>query len=499
MRTTRTLWSQDNFAVLAGLETGSAALAYLDPPFNSGRSFEAVLGQGSESPQEAFSDMWTWGEEAERDLLQLDQSLPRQAADLVRAIVAALGKVDLAAYLVMMTPRLGELRRVLADNGSIYVHCDPSASHYLKIVLDHIFGPENFRNELVWKRTHAHSGSRRFGPVHDVILFYSKSKNYLWNQGHSPYSSDYIEKYFRKTDERGAYQLITCTGPGSRVGTRAHYEWRGQWPPANRHWAWTEDVMEQADREGRLEYSSKGTPRLKRYVDEGKGVRLQDLWLDINPLGAHEHERTGYETQKPVRLLERIIEAGSNTGDLVIDPFCGSGTTAVAAEKLGRSWIAVDSSLLAASLTLARVRHSGSDAPVALHGFPASEGAILKVQERDPTAFAVWGTGMLGTLVNKNRLTQKLASGVSCLEARSSRRTLVSWVPLSKDLSGLRDANLYRDSADCRAVLVSDSASRALHGWISSQVGERVHAVELKSLLGVEAARLGMAPVLASL
>lgn len=498
MASTRSIWADDNLSAMASMPAGCATLAYLDPPFNSGRSYEALLGvESSSGSREAFTDLWSWSDEAESHLAQLEEWVPNSAASLVRSLVAVLGRDDLAAYLAMMTPRMGALHRVLADNGSLYLHCDPAASHYLKIVLDQIFGAQNFRNEIVWKRTHAHSGSRRFGPVHDVILFYSKTAGYVWNQGFSPYSDEYVDKYFRNHDERGAYQLITCTAPGSRVGTRAHYRWRGVWPPANRHWAWTEDVMEQLELDDRLVYSSTGTPRLKRYVDDGEGVRIQDLWLDINPLSAHSAERTGYETQKPSQLLRRIVESSSNPGDLVLDPFSGTGTTAVAAEELGRSWAAVDVSLLAASLTLARVRSTGTDAPVELYGFPRTLGGIRDLRRCDPMTFAVWATGMLGTLIERDSLGTPLAKGTGKLGAEGgAKRSIVSWVPLSPGGSALKDLGLYRSSADLGMLLVGSRSDAELCEWVRSGVSRRIQAVELESLVSREAATAGMAPAL---
>lgn len=429
----RQLFAADNMEMLAALDAGSVRLVYLDPPFNSGRSYEALLGVSGLGHRRsgAFVDSWRWNDTTDGQLRAISKGGPRQVAEFLEAIVSTLGRCELAAYLVMIAPRLIEARRVLADDGALFLHCDPSASHYLKVLLDLIFGPDNFRNEVIWKRTHAHSGSRRFGPVHDVILFYSRTAAYNWNQLYTPYSREYIDKYFRNTDERGRYQLITCNAPGARPGTRAHYAWRGVWPPSNRHWAWTEDKMEAYEAEGRIVYSSNGTPRLKRYVDDGEGTRLQDLWLDINPLGAHSAERTGYETQKPAELLERIIEATTQAGDLVVDPFGGSGTTAVAAERLGRSWQIADVSLLASALSLSRVRALGCAAAIALHGFPESTKSALTLRRDDPIAYAVWGTSMLATLLDREDTDPDLASGSGLWPGETGAEAIVSWVPLT--------------------------------------------------------------------
>src|SRR6266542_1210976 len=251
-RPIRSLWAVDNLDGLSRLASGSVGLVYLDPPFNSGRSYEAILAPreaGRQHREQAFSDTWRWCEEVSRLLNGLGKWLPQPTAQLVRELVRALGTSDLAAYLVTMAPRLNEIHRVLGEQGSLYVHCDPAASHYLKILLDHVFGPENFRNEIVWKRTHAHSSSRRYGPVHDTILFYSKTPRYAWTTIFSQYRPAYLDQYFTHEDERGRYQLITCTAPGDRTGTRAHYEWHGKLPPPGRHWAWKFEQMETFERE----------------------------------------------------------------------------------------------------------------------------------------------------------------------------------------------------------------------------------------------------------
>lgn len=487
----RHLWAADNLEMLASLDSGSVRLVYLDPPFNSGRSYEALLGVSDlgHRRRDAFVDTWRWGDSTDRQLRALSQEVPRKVAEFLDAIVSVLGRCDLAAYLVMIAPRLIEAHRVLANDGALFLHCDPSASHYLKVLLDLVFGPDNFRNEVIWKRTHAHSGSRRFGPVHDVILFYSRASSYTWNQLYSPYSQAYIDKYFRNSDERGRYQLITCTGPGPRPGTRAHYAWRGVWPPSNRHWAWTEDKMEALEADGRIVYSSNGTPRLKRYVDDGEGTRLQDLWLDINPLSAHSAERTGYETQKPTELLERIIESMTQPGDLVVDPFGGSGTTAVAAERLGRSWQIADVSLLASALSLSRVRARGCASAIALHGFPETARTALSLRRDDPTAYAVWGTSMLATLLNREDTDPDLASGTGLWPGTAGAEAIVSWVPLT-DQAVARNSRSKRVD---RAFLLAAETDLAKALQSVNPDAVPVTTVELSACVTAAARRFGSA------
>ncbi|WP_282943925.1 site-specific DNA-methyltransferase [Cellulomonas endometrii] len=422
---TREISVGDNLDLLGRLPTGSIGLVYMDPPFNTGRIFQARATRAAVS-EAAFDDTWVWGPATERAARDLGQHLGRGVA-MVRALVAQLGPTPIASYLVAMASRIGEAHRVLHERGSLYVHVDPTASHYLKVVLDAVFGPENFRNEIAWRRTHAHSGARRFGPVHDSILFYSRGKSYVWNQQYTPYDERYVSEYFRGQDERGRYQAITCTGPGDRQGTLAHYPWRGKFPPSGRHWAWTEAEMKRLESEGRLIYSKNGVPRLKRYVDDAPGVRLQDVWTDIAPLSAHASERVGYDTQKPIALLERIIRSSSNPGDVVLDPFAGTGTTAVAAERAGRSWIVIDKSLYAASLALARTRKDVRGAAIKLTGMPSSVHAATALRDADPRGYAGWATALLATEIDRSTDHAEVAVGVRRWGAGAA-----GYVPLSR-------------------------------------------------------------------
>lgn len=490
----RQIWSADNLEMLAAVPAATATLVYLDPPFNSGRSYEALLGvsDSGHRRRDAFDDTWRWDDKAEAALLLLPTLCSTKVTRFVHSLVDILGRCDLASYLVMLAPRLEACRQVLSDEGSLYLHCDPAASHYLKALLDVVMGPENFRNEIIWKRTHAHSSSRRFGPVHDVILFYSASPAYTWTQLHTPYSDEYIEKYFRNEDDYGRYQLITCTAPGPRPGTRAHYRWRGVFPPPNRHWAWTEDRMIELEAEGRLVYSANGVPRLKRYVDDGEGVRLQDVWTDVNPLGAHSNERTGYETQKPVALLQRIIEASTRKGDLVIDPFAGAGTTSVAAETLDRSWVVADHSLLAASLTLSRLRSVGCDESILLRGFPDQPKTALDIRAADPTTFAVWGTAMLGTLIDRDDTCTDLACGTGRRSADSGTADVVSWIPLtSRAPSGA--VTPLRRTVDRSLLLVAGKQFTDLSKAVASACGIGADLIPLDACVHKTALATGLA------
>jgi DNA modification methylase len=498
MSKTRQLWAGDNLTMLADMQDASAGLVYLDPPFASSRLYEATVSTRRRKDNShrtvAFTDHWTMDSSERRDTLtRLERQHP-SLAELVGALSAAPDRRDLGAYLLMMIPRLLESHRILHAQGSIFIHCDPTASHYLKVILDSIFGAEHFRNEIIWKRTHAHSASRRCGPVHDVILFYSRSSDYTWNPLYTAYEHSYVEKHFRQVDQRGQYQLITCTAPGDRQGTRAHYEWRGQLPPPGRHWAWQFERMTELESAGLLVYSSNGVPRLKRYVDDGPGLALQDLWLDIRRLDAHSDERVGYETQKPVALLERIISTTTNGGDLVVDPFCGTGTTLVAAERLGRSWVGADLSLLGMSYALARTRQEAGKHPILLNGFPDSSAAAMALLSSDPQTFGVWGASMLATLVDRKAFTSTVASGTGQLTVQRRRVEVMSWVPLrSEGLETSAPRQTRRRLPQVGLLLKIDQGVNELRRWLETRLPALpVQEIDLGQLIVPASLRTGM-------
>ncbi|UJA20739.1 site-specific DNA-methyltransferase [Thermoleophilia bacterium SCSIO 60948] len=492
----RELVVSDCLDAVARIDRGSVALVYLDPPFSSGRTYDLVDsergGHASEGRTEAFDDQWRWTSQTDRDLQALSSLVPSHLAELVSSLVRSLGRRNLAAYLVAMAPRLVELHRVLDERGSLYLHCDSTASHYLRVILDEIFGPGQFRNEIVWRRTHAHSSSRRYGPVHDVILFYSKTARYRWNPVYTAYPAQYLDQYYTQEDERGRFQLITCTAPGDRVGTKAHYEWKGLLPPPGRHWAWKHEQMEAFDKDGRLAYSGTGTPRLKRYVDEAPGIQLQDIWTDINRLDAHSDERVGFETQKPLALIERIIQASSNPGDLVLDPFVGSGSTLVAAERSGRNWIGVDASLLAGSLALSRVRQAVSLREVSLNGFPEDEIQALQLRRKEPLGFGLWATSMLATLAQRSDRTRTLVTGTGRLQIGRRRVELLSWVPTRANARAGRPTSKGRLSKT-GFVVMADRNGRELASRLRKQVEIPIHEVPVASLVSSDTRRRGVA------
>jgi site-specific DNA-methyltransferase (adenine-specific) len=374
------LYYGDNLAVLRdSIADESVDLIYLDPPFNSNASYNVLFkgpsGNESTAQIEAFDDTWHWTDAAEEAFGEVLRSGNGNAAEMLRAMRSFLGENDMMAYLAMMAVRLLELHRVLKPTGSLYPHCDPTASHYLKILLDAVFGARNFVNEIAWKRYGAHNdggqGARHYGRVHDILFFYSKSDERFWNTQYTPQSEEYIKQRFQYKDPDGRrYTDTPLTGPGGSEKGNPVYEWNGH----TRAWRVSKERMQELHDQGKLHYTKTGYVRGKRYLDEMKGVPLQTVWTDLTSLGGTNPERLGYPTQKPVALLERILSASSNTGDVVLDPFCGCGTTVHAAEKLRRQWIGIDVTHLAIGLIEKRLRDAFKDKTPPLefttHGVP---------------------------------------------------------------------------------------------------------------------------------
>lgn len=399
------LYWGDNLTILRDhIASDSIDLIYLDPPFNSNRNYNVLFKEQnrheSDAQIEAFTDTWHWGDIAEATYNELVTAnhVPQKVSDLVVALRSFIGSNDVMAYLVMMTIRLLELHRVLKPTGSIYLHCDPTASHYLKVVMDTIWGPENFRNEIIWKRTSAHSSSNKFGPVHDVVLFYSESDRGVWNTQYRPYTEEYLDDKYRHRDADGRrYQLDNLTAAGVRHGSSGK-PWRGIDPTARGyHWKFTIEKLDELDGSGRIYWPAKGSiPRYKRFLDEVHGIALQDVWDDISPINSQGAERLGYPTQKPLALLERIVNASSNPGDVVLDSFCGCGTAIAAAEKLGRQWVGIDITHLAVTLIVSRMRSMFPDVEIHLHGEPADVGGAFALANQDRYDFQYWALTLVG-------------------------------------------------------------------------------------------------------
>jgi DNA modification methylase len=429
------LYYGDNLEVLRQhIATESVDLIYLDPPFNSNRSynvlFKAHSGEESQAQIEAFDDSWHWSQQAEAQYAAIVAGgAPIKVAEAIEAMHGLLGPNDVLAYLVMMTARLVELHRVLKPTGSMYLHCDPTASHYLKVVLDAIFGPTNFRNEIIWKRTGAHGGADRYGPVHDTLLFFTKSNDFTWNQPYGAYDPTYLAR-FSKTDDHGRlFQDIALTGPGVRAG-ESGAAWREYDPTAaGRHWAIPSFLVEQGvipatggtierldalNDAGRVYFTRGKVPRLRYYVEDAPGMPQMDIWVDLPPVNSQAAERLGYPTQKPIALLERIIVASSSEGDMVLDPFCGCGTTVDAAQSLRRKWIGIDITYLAVDLIRKRLRHSygpGIESTYEVHGIPTDVQGAEALFNENPFDFERWAVSLVDGQPNEKQVGDKGIDG----------------------------------------------------------------------------------------
>ena len=435
-----TLYYGDNLEILRQhVAAESVDLVYLDPPFNSNASYNVLFRErsGEESPAQirAFTDTWEWTQETERtyelDIIQ-NPAVPATVKDMISAFRQFIGRNAMMAYLVMMAPRLVEMHRVLKPTGSIYLHCDPTASHYLKILLDSVFGNRNFRSEIVWRRSNAHNKtSKQYGPIHDTLLFYSKGNDFPFNPGKTPLMRGYLKSWFTGEDSKGRYRTNMLTGPGTRTGPSGQ-PWRGFDPSVvGRHWAipasvrsllppeatdWTtQQSLDFLYEHGAIYIprDGEGQPKYKQYVSNG--VPYQDIWAyqpytdgtlyesegsideDVKWL-ERDQERLGYPTQKPIGLLERIISTSCSIDGVVLDPFCGCGTAVAAAQKLGRQWLGIDITHLAVALMKNRLKTAfdlepGRDYQVM--GEPVDVGSARALWEQDPYQFQFWAVSLL--------------------------------------------------------------------------------------------------------
>ncbi len=426
-----TLYYGDNRDILPRyVKDESVDLIYLDPPFKSNQDYNVLFaeqsGEKSAAQIMAFEDTWHWDMTAQA-WFETIVARSDKVSDLLVAFHKFLGENDMMAYLANMAPCLVELRRVLKPTGSIYLHCDPTASHYLKLLMDAVFGAVNFRNEIIWKRTSAHVNPKRWGPVHDTILFYGKTKEVIWFPAYQAYTQSHLDDKYKHEDERGFYTLSDLTGAGVTKSDSGK-PWRGHSPEKiGRHWALpkkvlqelvgeeiaenltTQEKLEVLDDHGFIYFAKKskgqkgkknllpGFPRLKRYLSEG--MPIQDTITDISPINSQAAERLGYPTQKPEALLERIIKASSGEGDVVLDPFCGCGTSISVAQRMKRSWIGIDITHLAITLIKKRMRDSLGDKVTKQYkvvGEPVDLKGAIAIAEQDKYQFQWWALGLVG-------------------------------------------------------------------------------------------------------
>ena len=437
--TSNALYYGNNLVVLReSVGSDSVDLVYLDPPFNSQANynllFRSPAGAGSPAQIEAFEDTWHWGHDAEDAFDQVMRSGNTNVADMLRAMRSFLGENDMMAYLAMMAIRLIELHRVLKETGSLYLHCDPTASHYLKIVLDAVFGKDRLLNEIIWRRTGSHNPRRSFGPVHDTILAYSKTPQYKFNVTRRPYMKGHVESRYSK-DASGRMRFTSggnvLTGDGTREGASGK-EWRGFDPTSKRrHWAVpgfydpmmpesykalaADEKLEALYQAGMIEITEGNAwPTMVRYLEERDGVPITDIWAyqpytdgtvwnrptegidqDVAWMGPTDPDRLGYPTQKPVGLLERVLQASTDVGDVVLDPFCGCGTTIHAAQKLDRAWVGIDITHLAISLIERRLKDAFPGIAFEVHGTPKDIDGARDLAERDKYQFQWWAVSLI--------------------------------------------------------------------------------------------------------
>ena len=434
------LYYGDNLDVLRRhVKDETVDLVYLDPPFKSNQDYNVLFaekdGTGSASQFKAFEDTWEWNQASAATYEEIVEGGGR-VSDVMQAFRRFLGTNDLLAYLTMMAPRLVELHRVLKSSGTIYLHCDPTASHYLKLLLDSIFGPRQILNEISWKRSSAHSdtkqGMKRCGRIHDILLLYSKSENYTWNPLYTPYTEEYLQSEYRHIAPDGRRYKetdLTAARPGGdteydwqvkrRKGTlerwqpdlkneyanpKPEYEYLAVRPYHGRYWAYSHANIAEFARSGQLIHRKTGMPRLMQFSDSMPGIPLQDFWDDISPeSGAND---LGYPTQKPMALLERITQSSSNEGDAVLDPFCGCGTTIAVAQKLNRRWIGIDITHLAIGLIKSRLRDQFGDGVVQTYqviGEPTALPDARGLAHEDPYQFQWWALGLVGARRTEQR------------------------------------------------------------------------------------------------
>jgi DNA modification methylase len=504
------LYYGDNLDVLrVDVPEETVDLVYLDPPFNSNQDYNILFKERDGTPASAqemvFEDSWHWNTTSALAYEALIESGPSKVAQALRAFRTFLGENDMLAYLSMMAPRLVELRRVLRRTGSLYLHCDPTASHYLKLLLDAVYGPENFRSEIVWKRTSAHSSAKRYGPVHDVLLFYSKSDHFDWFPQYQPYDQSYLDAFYTHTDRRGRrWRRSDLTGAGTRNGATGD-PWRGIDVTAKgRHWAYPPAVLDVMDRQGKVHWPAKqgGMPMLKRYADEQKGVPLQDLWTDLRPLHNLAAEREGYPTQKPEALLERIIRASCPEGGTVLDPFCGCGTTVAAAQSLGRRWIGIDITYRAIKIIRDRLSKTwGSSVQYSVHGLPSAPAEAHALAEQDRHQFQWWVLDFVGVRERQRKGPDRGIDGRLCFHDEPGKgRTKEILFSVKSGNVSVRDVRelahvVQREGAQIGVLLTLNPPTRnmraeaASEGFYKSPWGYQYPRIQLLTVADLFAGR----------
>ncbi|MDQ6891131.1 MAG: site-specific DNA-methyltransferase [Acidobacteriota bacterium] len=459
----------------------SVDLIYLDPPFKSDQNYNLVYktmtGKPVPEQAQAFCDTWEMDAEKEKlartmPVLMREKGVEDYYVEFWRLWVQALRHTQphLMAYLIYMVQRLLYMKTLLRPTGSLYLHCDPTASHYIKIMMDGIFGHQNFRNEIVWKRTSAHSSAKRYGPVHDVLLFYTRSEKYTWNRTYTKYDAAYLKTRFKRGGER-RWKDADLTGSGVRHGETGDV-WRGFDVTAKgRHWAYPPAILEKMDADGQIYWPKKhgGWPREKVQLEDTSGIPLQDIWTDISPVNSQAIERLGYPTQKPLDLLKRLILSSSNKNDVVFDPFCGCGTTIYAAEETQRAWVGCDIAILAIKLiqeVLATRYKLTSGKHFTVDGIPVSVDQAEELFRRDPFQFQHWAVERVGGFPSQQKTGDKGIDGRLYFETRRDLKSMVLSVKgggvRPTDVRDLRGVLEREDGAELAGLLTLHEPTRAM-------------------------------------
>lgn len=510
------LYYGDNLDVLRRhVADESVDLVYLDPPFNSNANYNVLFaeksGKHAAAQIQAFEDTWRWDESAERAYTDVVEGDSGQVSAAMQAFRTFLGESDMLAYLAMMAPRLIELRRVMKPTASIYLHCDPTASHYLKMLMDAVFGPTNFRSEIIWHRTTAKGlASVGFPNNHDTLFYYGKGGDLTWNRPYVEYDLDNLDektdaKYSHRDPDGRRYTLGDLTNPNPNRPNLT-YEFLGH----HKVWRWTQGRMKEAYASGLVVQPSPGAvPRLKRYLDEREGRPVDTMWMDIPPLNSQARERLGYPTQKPEALMDRIIQASSNEGDTVLDPFCGCGTTVASSQRLNRRWIGIDITNLAIGLIRHRLRDTYTEAVEKSYkvvGEPVSVEDAGVLAAADQYQFQWWALGLVGArpAEGKKGADKGIDGRIYFHEGDGTTRQVILSVkagklhaPYVRDLRGV----IEREKAAIGVLLTLDEPTKAMRteavsaGFYTSPWGThpRLQIVTVGELL--EGKRIDMPPI----
>lgn len=527
------LYYGDNLTIMQRMPKHCVDMIYLDPPFNSKKNYnlmyKTLTGLPVPEQVDAFCDTWEMDAEKEElakkmPVLMREYGVEDYYVEFWRLWINALRHTQphLLAYLIYMVQRLLHMKSILRPTGSIYLHCDPTASHYIKVMMDGIFGHKHFQNEIIWKRTGSHGGSKRWGPVHDTILFYTASDTYTWNRVFQDYDAAYLDKFYRFNDDNGRYRLVTLTGAGTRTGDSGK-PWRKIDPTSSgRHWAvpsraleaaypdrdlstlTTQDKLDLLDEAGLVYWPPHGSvPQQKRYSDENPGVLLQDIITDIGPISSQSNERLGYPTQKPIALLDRIIKASTNKGDVVFDPFCGCGTTIYSAVKNERKWIGCDIAIL--SIKLVRETLTGDFAGEQFRlvegthfdvtGIPVSVEQAQELFKESPFQFQHWLVERIGGFPMLKKVADKGIDGRMYFETKEGLKAMVLSVKGGKvrptdvrDLIGTLDSEPDTEMAGFLSLqepsaAMREAAAKARQYTYNGVKYDRVQFLTVKQIL----------------